>query len=179
MNNLRIGSLIWDKGRYRDAIHMAVAPVVAAENLRPGQHVGFVGDDRETVGQSSNPIGVVDPFLRFDVERGQRFWVFIYPNTVTSLRHEWTHPSFPAQEVKSDAVVARQWIESFSGSIGQTYDSLMAAARQWVEDEEYTYDNTESYKNHWDRFPEFWKNYEIVTGEKVKDAEATFFTCSC
>ena len=38
----RLGQLIEDGDRRRDAIHVAVAPVTAAERLAPGQHVGLV-----------------------------------------------------------------------------------------------------------------------------------------
>ncbi|HEY1190416.1 MAG TPA: hypothetical protein VGE74_22470 [Gemmata sp.] len=90
-----LGHLITDGDRRRDAIHIAVAPVTAAEPLAPGQHVGFVTPgSTEAVGASETPIGIVDPFLTGDVLRGQRFWLFMYPNTVTSLRHVWTHPAF-------------------------------------------------------------------------------------
>jgi hypothetical protein len=90
-----LGRLITDGDRRRDAVHVAVAPVTAAGRLAPGQHVGFVRPgDTELVGAGETPIGVVDPFLRADVQPGQRFWLFMYPNTVTSLRHVWTHPAF-------------------------------------------------------------------------------------
>src|SRR5688572_7679973 len=93
----RLGQLIEDGDRRRDAIHIAVAPVTAAERLAPGQHVGFVRErDLELVGSCDNPLGVVDPFLTEEVEAGQRFWLFLYPGTVTSLRHIWTHPAFTA-----------------------------------------------------------------------------------
>lgn len=91
----RLGSLIEDGDRRRDAIHIAVAPVMAAERLRPGQHVGLVRvGDPERVGPCDRNIGIVDPFLAEEVEAGQRFWLFLYPGTVTSLRHIWTHPAF-------------------------------------------------------------------------------------
>jgi hypothetical protein len=90
-----LGRLITDGDRRRDAVHVAVAPVTAAGRLAPGQHVGFIRpNDTELVGAGGTPIGVVDPFLRDDVRPGERFWLFMYPNTVTSLRHVWTHPAF-------------------------------------------------------------------------------------
>lgn len=91
----RLGQLIEDGDRRRDAIHIAVAPVTAAERLSPGEHVGLVYYyDVELVGPCTPYIGIVDPFLPNAVEPGQRFWLFLYPGTVTSLRHVWTHPDF-------------------------------------------------------------------------------------
>jgi hypothetical protein len=64
----------------RDAIHVAVLPMVATNNLVPGQRLRN---------------GIVDPF-RTDpvILPGERFWLFLYPGTVTGLRHVWTHPAF-------------------------------------------------------------------------------------
>ena len=93
----RLGQLIEDGDRRRDAIHIAVAPVTAADRLTPGQHVGLVEEGNlELVGPCDRPIGAVDPFLAAEVEPGQRFWLFLYPGTITSLRHVWTHPVFTA-----------------------------------------------------------------------------------
>lgn len=91
----RLGQLIEDGDRRRDAIHIAVAPVTAAERLAPGQHVGLVQEgNTELVGSCDHNIGIVDPFLAEGVEPGQRFWLFLYPGTITGLRHVWTHPAF-------------------------------------------------------------------------------------
>lgn len=91
----QLGKLIEDGDRRRDAIHIAVAPVTAEVKVTPGQHVGLIYDDNlELVGPCDCNIGIVDPFLSGHVEAGQRFWLFLYPGTVTSLRHVWTHPEF-------------------------------------------------------------------------------------
>ncbi len=179
--DIGIGKIITSE-RGRDAIHIAVVPVVAGEHLDPGQHVGADG-------HSDNPVGIVDPFLREPVRAGQRFYLFMYPGTITSLRHEWTHPAFGGVEVADES---RAWIEAFAAELDQTYSRLMAAAEYWLQGERdkgrrpggynsnYTYDNSETYKDVDEaKWPIFWHHYEIVTGVKVADHEATFFTCSC
>jgi hypothetical protein len=50
----------------------------------------------ELAGPCDQPIGVVDPFLVKPVEPGQRFWLFLYPGSITGLRHVWSHPAFAA-----------------------------------------------------------------------------------
>lgn len=93
----QFGKLIEDGERRRDAVHVAAAPVTAAESLSPGQHIGLVQDDSfEWAGVCDTPIGIVDPFLTKPVERGERFWMWLYPHSVTGLRHAWTHPAFTA-----------------------------------------------------------------------------------
>jgi len=88
---LPIGRLIaGDEGR--DAVHVAIAPTAAPCELLPGQHVDQHGKPE---GPGVVPVGIVDPFLRAPVRPGQRFWLLLYPNSVTSLRHEWTHAAFP------------------------------------------------------------------------------------
>lgn len=86
----RIGTILDETAR-RDAIHIAVAPVVAQEWLNAGEHVTRDGRHAEYGGEA---VGVVDPFLRTGVDKGQRFFIFLYPDTVTGMRHVWSHPAF-------------------------------------------------------------------------------------
>lgn len=97
-NPPKMGSIINEEVA-RDAIHMAVAPVVAAEDLRPGMHVYLTsyGEAVHSIEVGESPVGIVDPFLRRPVRKGQQFWLLLYPNTVTSLRHEWEHPAWPSK----------------------------------------------------------------------------------
>jgi hypothetical protein len=55
---------------YRDAVHIAVAPAVAGESLRPGERIGFVGSDTGVAWRQAGcdmhgakAVGIVDPFL--------------------------------------------------------------------------------------------------------------------
>ena len=90
----------------RDAVHVPIAPVIAHHRLKPGTHVGLMPDGTASQSQmiaEADLIGIVDPFLLEPVEKGQKFWLCLYPNTITSLRHVWQHKAFKAK-VPNDGV---------------------------------------------------------------------------
>lgn len=188
----------------RDAIHLAVEPVVASHWMNPGDHVRFVHGSKLSVEvvDRKDAIGMVDPFLHGEVEKGERFWLVVYPREITSLRHVWTHPAFeeeadePAKkssledrlEFKKEldgTNAARRWIESYADSVGLGYDELMDAAEDWI---------TSSHESTWGgeylnrgelldgvSLPsEFWIHYQKFTGKTVEPKyQQNFFTCSC
>lgn len=173
MSDIGIGKLI-EQGRERDSIHVAVAPVVAGEKLAPGDHVGFIGEG--IVGECEKPIGIVDPFLKGIVRKDQRFYLFLYPGSISSLRHDWTHPAFPG--VSHHEGAAKDWLTSYARRVGLTYDELIAAAEKWVRDAEYT-SNGGQFEGEY--VPdEFWIYYEAATGRIVpQESRENFFSCSC
>jgi hypothetical protein len=91
-----LGTVI-DEKQKRDAIHLAVEPVVAGERVWPGQDVGLLNGKAYRSANSYNvtALGIVDPFLKEAVHPGQMFWLVVYPRQIHSLRHVWTHPAFP------------------------------------------------------------------------------------
>jgi hypothetical protein len=173
MDNLNLGQIITTT-QNRDAIHVAIAPVVAFEELDPGQHVGFIGD---RIGPCKNLIGIVDPYLKDSVLAGQKFWLFLYPNTVTSLRHQWEHPAFDAKLTMSPAELRlREEAERLDRI---SYEKLMYAAAYYLETGEYLCEGG--------RFEgmgvsdTFWDDYQTVTGVKLPEDKyrGSFFSCSC
>lgn len=165
-------------GALRDAIHLAVAPVVANEELYPGQHIGIVNLEQNLVGRTNKNIGIVDPFLSFGVEKGDSFWMILYPQTITSLRHEWSHPEFEDKEDPEMETII-QYFKDIADTCGTTFDELLEIAAAYVRDQSnYEMDNTESYKSvNWSLF---WKCYEKYISRKLdkKDLYAPF-SCSC
>lgn len=179
--------MILTENEKRDAIHLAVENAVAAHLLRAGEHVGFVEGG---VGTCANPVGIVDPFLTVPVTKGSHFWLVVYPRQITSLRHVWTHPSFPESEVaaitaSTDPVsVSRTWIEEFAAQFPIGYEMLIGAADEWVRSKE---------AGGWGEYlvlggllegesvpDEFWPHYEAVRGRAVPDElRGSFFSCSC
>lgn len=97
-----IGQLC-DKDAKRDAIHIAVAPIVAASMLVPNEPVVLNEEGEAVSAEYDEAIGVVDPFLqgvREVVNPGETFWLFLKPNTITGLRHVWSHPAFKIRSPK-------------------------------------------------------------------------------
>jgi uncharacterized protein (TIGR02996 family) len=96
----KLGFLIPEgKEAVRDAVHVAVLPVIAGEDLKGhcSLRLGADGKAYSTV-TGQGLIGIVDPFLshwgEITIKKGERFWMFMLPNSVTNLRHTWTHSEF-------------------------------------------------------------------------------------
>lgn len=80
---------------HRDAVHVPVILVEAGEDLVGGEHVGVISDDISyIVGTGAHKkVGIVDPFLK-GIGKGQMFWMWMDPDQVTSVKHNWYHSSF-------------------------------------------------------------------------------------
>lgn len=181
---LLVGKLVeGDPGR--DAIHIAVVPMVSGSNmpLYPGSPVKFMDGDQTKVVYSpekDSRIGVVDPYLDRHVLVGERFWLFMYPATITSLKHRWVSPSFPddLEERKSDS---RKWMEDFASSTGYDFHAIMAraadhAGHDYANRPEDGYSTSRSV----DIPSEFWHHYENITGRRVGENDRhDYFSCSC
>ena len=96
--------MIHFKPEHRDAIHLAVDPVVAGCNMPTGQRIGIVNGvaypagAEVLIGDTVVKVpyhGIVDPFLPTGVSISDKFWFVMAPRMVTSLRHVWNHPAFP------------------------------------------------------------------------------------
>ena len=175
-----LGSIISENEK-RDAIHLGVEPVIAGEKLHPGDHVSL----KDGIAKRTLPtcgVGIVDPFLPKGPEEGQRFWLVVYPRQITSLRHVWEHPSFPAsQEIQfkieeSPMSESEKWIRDFASNLGVKYDELLNRAEDYQVNGEY-WNQGERFEGEW--IPEeFWDHYKEVTGKEVKD-RYSFLSCSC
>lgn len=177
---LPIGQLL-DLQAVRDAVHFPIAPAYAAERLKPGQHIGLSPDGTAVKKSPSECVGIVDPFLKDPVKPGERFYLFVYQQTVTDLRHAWTHPKIPAESPKLEPkpnadAVAR--LEDFADNIGLSYQELLDAADSFVRGGNYLCEG-----GRWEGqgMPDtFWDDFQLVTGTEVAgDKRWSFFSCSC
>lgn len=181
MSDVKLGEILTGTAE-RDAIHIAVAPVVADQVLAAGQHIGFVAEgDTERAGIVSQPIGIVDPFLRGYVARGDRFYMFLYPQTITSLRHEWTHPAFQAIEDSHARASARARLENIAGRLGVSYDELVSSSTYYWGQGSVCFGNDIEYGVDEDETKTFWHDMGTVLGRAVPHdaAQTVYFRCAC
>lgn len=162
----------------RDAIHIAVVPVTAYSDLSAGMRVGFKEDGR--VGRlPAEVIGIVDPFLTGTVYENDRFWLFLLPNTITSLKHVWTHPAFETEPPRESAKSASErWMREWAARhMGNYYgDGVEAAyANALKAGHNHSVGPYESARDYIDG--EWWSHWEAITGQRG-DRE-TYFSCAC
>ncbi len=177
----------------RDAVHVAIFPATANYKLSPGQDVGIIEPGVVPVVGSVEvePVGIVDPFLKSMVFPEQMFYVALYPNTITSLRHDWVHPAFDAVPSKEES---RRWMEEFAAKhhshknewyhgTGRDYTAdevIESAADYLATGERHVQPGSESLRDF--EFPlEFWKHFEALSGSQVSDSdkERMPFCCTC
>jgi hypothetical protein len=187
-----LGTII-DETQKRDAIHLAVEPIVAPEWLDPGEHVTASGHGCG-VGEG---VGIVDPFLTYRVKPGERFWLVIYPRQIKSLRHVWGHPAFAdepevmaAKTSPTSKAESEMWLRDFIAHADcPDFETVIAAATGApVEPDSYyggpAYEIDGDYlffrgrDAHSEIPPEFWVHLEIYTGHKAEFRPA-HFSCSC
>lgn len=179
-----------DKGR--DALHVAIMSVQASDVLYPGQDIQLTHPEEGgkyvaycTVGKGH---GIVDPFLKHRVEKDQWFWMYLYPNTVTGMRHHWehpeikhTHPNDSVSEIPSEKVrAAKEWLEEFAGVVEMTYDDLIECLTDYIQfGDSYCLGFDIPNRCYTDRY-EMWINYRIVTGcNDYVDTNTMPFRCAC
>ena len=189
----QLGKLIEGEA-FRDAIHIAIAPVVATTRLTPGQAIGFTEPGNpEKVGPVENPIGIVDPYMDGPVFINERFWMFLYPQTITSLRHHWTHPAFGREAAPVDKSASEKWMREFAAGHYDPYDDdheytmedVLDAATEFINGGDKhiqrgssTLQGALSYEHN---KSEFWYHYTVLTGrivlEEYRDDQP--FSCTC
>lgn len=197
-----LGTAPLPDGLGRDAIHLAVIPAIAEAPILPGAHVAY---DHETLIASrrapgdETAVGIVDPFLTSPVLAGERFWLIVYPRTVTSLRHEWEHPAIPTVarvapvQIEGDRAEAEAWLRANIGDhgigepgddrwdYGDTFETVVAKAESGQFD---AYGDGVSYllisgtDAHGAIPHEFWRQVEIYVGHPITN-RATYWSCSC
>lgn len=173
-----LGELISCPAQLRDAIHIAVAPVIAGADLVPGQHVGFL-EGTDTVGPCEKTLGIVDPFLNDAVKKGERVWMFLYPNTIRDMRHEWYHPAFSGMQAQASEKWLREFVEEHFGSL--TYEELIDGLKDYCANgyserihlRESIPDDCFSQRH------DLWKHFASVTGIVPDDMDDVPFTCGC
>jgi hypothetical protein len=160
---------------HKDAIHVALAPVTAHHVLKPGERV-FLND----LGHAESSfldggIGIVDPFLCRHVKAGERFWLFMHPNTITGLRHDWSHPAFD----KAIPSPSETWLREFAERWEMDYDDMVNGARAGTA----VYASTTCYGkcdigSEWEIF---WRHMEVIAGRPLSEEhrDNTTFRCSC
>lgn len=184
-----LGRTITDKDNVgRDAIHLAVMPVVAGERIAPGAEIGF-RKDREygTAYEMGGGLGIADPFLTQHVQVGETFLLVVHPRTITSLRHVWEHPDFDPKQYTNPA---KERMEGFCKENNLDGLELLAAAEGFLTNgESLNVGDNEGLEV----YHGFWRDWEAVTGKEAirmatsyqaagradENGDESFFSCSC
>ena len=184
-----LGKIIEGERPGRDAIHIAVVAVTSAQSLSPGEPVELVPGSQDVVrAVRKGGVGIVDPFLPGQVDPGERFWVCLYPYTITSLRHTWMHPAFEPENQSPTWLESKGWLTKFGEDLGiydhppVSYEDVVASALETLNSD---------WKGSDVDFPgmsggpqgslpdEFWDHIAVVTGRSIPQEKRGGVYCAC
>lgn len=207
----KLGKIITENGPEvrRDAVHIAIIPMIADEELNAGDSVALTADRQRAFRRSrtlhkwdnqkqesydiplAGAVGIVDPFLLDSVKQGERFWLLIFPGQVTTLQHHWTHPAFildfvkdaPAPaEVVPDKAESERWLRAYALRYWQ-YSEPEDGYRKLLEQMANgtpTYEGTDMHsRGDLNDAEELRRHAEIVLGKKINYDEFEYFSCTC
>lgn len=181
--------MIHSREEKRDAIHLAVIPARAGCRLEPGAHV-IVRDGVAVPAAVGRGVGIVDPFLDEAAYEGERFWLVLYPRTIQSLRHVWSHPAFPDEPQPGEAQpgapkvdIVRAEAVAYLAQVAARHEvsleQLLAGAEDHLAGGDGLCFGTDIDYGMID-MERIWRSYEIVTGKPgPADKQEWFFRCAC
>lgn len=187
MSDIQLGKLVVGD-QERDAIHIAVIPVKAGCDLRPGERVDLASNGLAY--PQSSGLGIVDPFLECGPDRGDTFWLVLMPNSIVGMRHHWKHPRFDGEpKPKPTKEESEAWLRNYiahadcpeyevviAAAAGEYVEDVSGYGRAYDCDDEYLFFNGRD--AHGDIPLEFWDHVENVTGKKC-DVRPHSWSCSC
>ncbi len=183
-----MGALLPNDVSGRDAVHVAVFSAQSTEKLFPGQDLSIESrnDANAVVTSTGTLIGIVDPFIKAAIPPGERFWVYLYPRTITALSHKWSHPSFEATDsvyaTPDTKLSSEQWLRNFCAEYdNEDYDFDMMKILKGVFDGDHwaDYITIMGSDANGDIPIEVWHHCSIVFGKPIPKSVPTYFSCSC
>lgn len=178
-NAKTVGTVISHNG-VRDAIHVPIISVIAAERLAPGDWVTIDKDNAAFKADRNSAVAIIDPYLQWWANAGELVWAFLRPGSITTLTHHWTHreiadspASIPVREL------ARARLEKFAtDDLGVTLDKMLATIDLCSIGDEHRLVNGDYYGL--DEYSGFWSDYVLYTGKpdpnQLEDF-CGFFSC--
>ncbi len=152
----------------KDAVHVAIVSVRAAQYIQPGQRCKL-NEFGEAI--PGNGPGIADPFVK-EINRGEYFWLILNSTEVENVSHTWEHPSITFEKPKREAQY-NKYLEGYAEDLGVTYKELMSACNNMVYNDKRTaYPgslNEEELESIQDDIYDIWCEWAEETGHEFEN----------
>lgn len=169
----------------RDAIHIAIVKAIVGSqyDMHPGEGCYISVKDNKVYSANSSSFGIINPFIQppassYGWKKGDEVEVYLMPNSIQSLKHEWTHPVLDRKiETKED--IAEAYFEECALVCGRTKDQFLEELSDCIvgERESLSFQGFDTPDFMYEE--EFWEAYKIITKIDVPKPKRPSFSCSC